>query len=123
MSLKGRENRAQKTVRELHTRSCNIHDGDTFFDGDGLEEIPATRGARGNFRPLAIGVAGIQDIDWNIFLYGREHSRRMQDFGSKVGQLCRLVETDHFDPPRLGHSRGSVVIMPSTSVQISIRSA
>ena len=44
--VKGREDRAQKTVRQLHARSRNIHDGDALLHGDSLEEIPAAWRAR-----------------------------------------------------------------------------
>ena len=123
MAVEGVEDGSQKSMRQQHARRGDVDDGDAFFGRDGFEEIFAMRSAGGDSRSFASWIARVQNINRNIFLDRRQDGRGMQNFGAEVCQLGSFVEADDFDPAGVGTDLGSVVIMPSTSVQISIFSA
>ena len=54
------------------------------------------------FVPSHDGIAGIQNVDGNVFLNRRQDRCRMQHLRAEVRQLRRLVKADYFDPPRVG---------------------
>src|SRR5580698_7890650 len=102
MTVEGFEDGAQKSVGEEHARGGDIDDGDALFGCDRFENVFALRGAGGDAGAFARGIARIQNIDRNIFLDGRKHGGRVQNFCAEVGEFGCFVEADDFDAAGFG---------------------
>src|SRR5580698_7071054 len=87
VAVEGFEDGAQKSVGEEHARRGYIDDSDALFGGDRLENVFALRGARGDAGAFAGGIAGIEDVDRDVFLDGWKHRGRVQNFCTKVGEF------------------------------------
>src|SRR5579871_6484578 len=102
MPIERLEDCAQKTVCQQHARRSNIDDSDALLGRNGLEKVSTLWSAGGDAGAFALRIARIQYIDGYVFLNRRQHRRRMQHFGSEVGQLRRLIEADDLDASCFG---------------------
>ena len=123
MAVEGFEDGAQEAVSQQHAGSGHVDDGDALFGGDGFEDVFALRSARGDAGAFARRIARIQHVDREYFSGWPEAQWRGAGLCAEVGELGGFVEADDLDAASLGADLGSVVRMPSTSVQISMRSA
>ena len=89
------------------------------MDLKGLRQCGGSGGDAGAF---VLGVARVQHQHRDVLLDGRKDGGWMQHLRAKIGQLGSFFEADGRTRSASGQMRGSVVMMPLTSVQISIDS-
>ena len=115
------ENGFQKSMGHQHAGGDDVHDGDALFGGDGFERVPALGRAAVMRVPSFAGLRELSIMHGNIFLDGRQQRCGMQHLRAEVSQFGGFFKADVLDAARILQDSGSVVIMPSTSVQISMR--
>jgi len=117
------QNAFQEPVRHQHASGHYINTVMRFFAAMALKIFLLLGAVAVIARSLTPGVARVQHQHGNVPLDGGQERGRMEHLGPKIGQLGGLFKADGLDAPRIRTKVGSVVIIPSTSVHISMRSA
>src|SRR5258706_5383460 len=92
------KNGLQITMHKQAPRRGHVHDRDLLLEGDGFENVGATRSARCDLRSFARGILRIQNVHRNVLLNGGQHGGWMEDLLAEISELGSLVKTVDLNP-------------------------